>query len=544
MKILKRTVALTLSFSLAAAPSFAAELSVSYGQNDRLSLKGTGFESSSLSVTAAPSTDVAYTADTPFAVLKELTADSGGGFAYSAKMPASAASGWYDATVYDAVLGEVKETFFYCSPYKAASALSALGGAVSLSDLTANSAALGISADLADGTDTGKLITYFNQFKPGGVPTAQQFASAYLGALLCGAKEYSFDQFADIITNNSYVLGCTDHPLFGYTADKQKQIFEKLTSLSISSSSFANALLEAAFLISVNEAETQDAFKKVIFTEFGTFLSLNTSGYDALTSPENVITALMQKTYSSADEFKASFTLAVTAQTKVENEKKEDNSSGGGKTSSKGTFSGGTSSQPSVITPTVDTPAPEPAVFDDVADHWAKDAIMYLKGKSVVDGIGSNLYDPERTVTRCEFAKMIAGAFYTDAQAPQGNFADVTADDWFAPFVYALSSRGIINGVGDGSFAPHATITRQDAAVIINRAAAFGGISLGEQRTSAGFADEADIAAYAKEAVDTLYKAQLINGMSDTLFDPHSGVTRAQAAQMIYNLLTKQGGAA
>ncbi|MBO5370401.1 MAG: S-layer homology domain-containing protein, partial [Clostridia bacterium] len=78
--------------------------------------------------------------------------------------------------------------------------------------------------------------------------------------------------------------------------------------------------------------------------------------------------------------------------------------------------------------------------------------------------------------------------------------------------------------------------------LIMLRIADFAKISLNTEREAAVFADASQIATYALDAVNTLYSAQLINGVSADNFSPVSSVTRAQAAQMIYNLLNKKGG--
>lgn len=80
-------------------------------------------------------------------------------------------------------------------------------------------------------------------------------------------------------------------------------------------------------------------------------------------------------------------------------------------------------------------------------------------------------------------------------------------------------------------------ITRQDMAVIIYRAAQATGVELDETNEGKTFDDDMSVAAYAKEAVDMLVRAGVINGISETEFAPLANATRAQAAKMTYELV-------
>ncbi|MDY6315279.1 MAG: S-layer homology domain-containing protein, partial [Clostridia bacterium] len=101
--------------------------------------------------------------------------------------------------------------------------------------------------------------------------------------------------------------------------------------------------------------------------------------------------------------------------------------------------------------------------------------------------------------------------------------------------VGACSEAGIISGY-DGMFRPNDNITRQEMAVIIVNAYSYldgkganGGID--------NFTDKAEIADWAKAAVDTASSVGLISGMGDGTFAPSANATRAQAASIVRRLL-------
>ena len=113
-------------------------------------------------------------------------------------------------------------------------------------------------------------------------------------------------------------------------------------------------------------------------------------------------------------------------------------------------------------------------------------------------------------------------------------FGDVKETDWFAPYVLALSEKGTIAGY-NGMFEPQKPISRQDMAVMVQRALKERGESF---EKSAVFSDEEQISDYAKEAVKALGGAEIINGYNNE-FMPRSNATRAQAAAIMFNILTK-----
>jgi hypothetical protein len=99
-----------------------------------------------------------------------------------------------------------------------------------------------------------------------------------------------------------------------------------------------------------------------------------------------------------------------------------------------------------------------------------------------------------------------------------------------------------VNGVGNNNFAPDASVTRQDLAVILYNYIRFADKDLPKKREYEKFADDADIAAYAREAVDALYRSGVISGKPGNLFDPKGTATRAEVAAMLHRFIIAVGG--
>jgi hypothetical protein len=116
-------------------------------------------------------------------------------------------------------------------------------------------------------------------------------------------------------------------------------------------------------------------------------------------------------------------------------------------------------------------------------------------------------------------------------------FSDVAAGRYYTDAVIWAASNGIINGMGGGRFGPDIDITRQDLATILDRYATFAEMTLPEVRAYPGFNDDADIANYAREALERFFKAGIINGRPGNRFDPRGTATRAELATMLMNFL-------
>ena len=217
----------------------------------------------------------------------------------------------------------------------------------------------------------------------------------------------------------------------------------------------------------------------------------------------------------------------------------EDNSGtkGGG---SGGSSKGGTSSP--VYVPDKNKPAEDAGKNDEkfsdmTGFEWAKDAVSYLSGKGIVNGKGSGMFEPQANVTREEFVKMLVLAFSLSDENADCSFSDVSSGAWFKPFVASAVKNGVINGISPELFGAGEYITRQDMAVCVFRAAG----AQPENFDEGLFTDSEKIAPYAREGISWMKKNGLISGYSDGSFAPTAFCTRAEAAKIIYEAITRIG---
>lgn len=186
----------------------------------------------------------------------------------------------------------------------------------------------------------------------------------------------------------------------------------------------------------------------------------------------------------------------------------------------------------------IDSELGKEGTFTDVREeHWAYRDIYYLNKINIVSGIGGNLFNPDGKVTREQFVKMICEAFKYEIINEASEFSDVSNGAWYEKYIVTAVKKGIINGTGDGKFGVGHSITREDMAVIINRA--LGENSAGELESD--FQDFDEISEYAKDSVTYLNSIGVINGFNDGSFMPKAECTRAQAAKIICTILNLKG---
>lgn len=174
-------------------------------------------------------------------------------------------------------------------------------------------------------------------------------------------------------------------------------------------------------------------------------------------------------------------------------------------------------------------------LFSDMpVDHWAAESVEWLKSRGIVNGTDTGAFEPDRAITREEFAKMIVLICGFDTVGADTAFVDAEPYGWYRKYIGVAADKGIVSGIGDNMFGIGKLITRQDMAVMTQRALTAMEISLPVVRDYASFADSDKISDYAREAVISLYVEGVISGKSDGLFAPEENATRAEAAKIIY----------
>lgn len=171
---------------------------------------------------------------------------------------------------------------------------------------------------------------------------------------------------------------------------------------------------------------------------------------------------------------------------------------------------------------------------------WAAADIQTWQQLGLLKGDAAGRIQPNRAVTRAELAAML-NRVYGYAESGASAFADVPADAWYASDIAKVAAAGIMQGDESGHATPLASVTREQAAVMLSRA-----LHLGAASAPATFADEGQIASWAKDAVHALQAAGYVAGTPAGEFQPKKSLTRAEAVKMLngaMGLLVADGAA-
>ena len=174
--------------------------------------------------------------------------------------------------------------------------------------------------------------------------------------------------------------------------------------------------------------------------------------------------------------------------------------------------------------------------FSDTSGHWAEKEIGEFVEIGILTGYTDGTFRPDKNVTRAEFAVMLSRALELNP-VYAGTFLDVSDNSWYCGYVNAAAKIGLINGY-NGNFSPDILITREDMAVMTERAvrAFYNAVSDG----SFEFEDSSDISDYAKASVSRLASAGIISGYNNK-FSPSDYTTRAQAVKILWNMISAFG---
>ena len=175
--------------------------------------------------------------------------------------------------------------------------------------------------------------------------------------------------------------------------------------------------------------------------------------------------------------------------------------------------------------------------FTDVAeDAWYHDYVYDLVYRGVVNGMTATTYEPEGKLTRAQFVKLLACSL-ADAETlktyeGKHPFKD-SEGHWAEAYIAWAKDKGIVEGVSTTEFDPEAPITREQMATIFGRYALKQGIELPKSDNAAGSFPDADkISEYAREFVELMRIAGILNGYEDGTFRPQGNATRAEAAKL------------
>lgn len=178
--------------------------------------------------------------------------------------------------------------------------------------------------------------------------------------------------------------------------------------------------------------------------------------------------------------------------------------------------------------------------FSDISGVKYENEINELASYGIINGKSESIFEPQSRMTRAEFATITVNALCLD-KIENDVFSDVSENDWFFENVNTAYSYNIIKGISEAVFNPNGIISRQEAAVMVTRAATLCGMDTGMSDTSirntlSAFTDYINTPEWAREALAFCYSQNILDG-SELEIDGFAAVTRGEIAHMMYTML-------
>lgn len=191
----------------------------------------------------------------------------------------------------------------------------------------------------------------------------------------------------------------------------------------------------------------------------------------------------------------------------------------------------------------VSAPTLGPVMFSDLSGHWAVAFIRGLVDRGLISGFPDGTFKPEESLTRAQYAAIIAKTFDLPRQVGvgSGSFRDVSETFWASAAIRQAASMGFISGFPDGTFRPQENLTRTQALVSLVNGL---GLTGGNSHLLLFYRDRAQIPTYATDAIATATQQGLVVNYPKTdHLEPLESITRAEVAAFIYQALVSTGRA-
>lgn len=179
--------------------------------------------------------------------------------------------------------------------------------------------------------------------------------------------------------------------------------------------------------------------------------------------------------------------------------------------------------------------------FTDVSrSDWYYEFVDLVTSKGYFNGVADKTFAPAENMTRAMFVTVLFRFHGAKGDSSQSAFVDVAPGEWYTAAINWAAANKIVDGVGNGKFAPNDPITRAQMCAMIERYLTLykkaWKVTLPETGSVSVMVDENAIPAYALAAVKQCQRHGLVNGFEDGTFRPNELSTRAQVAAVIYRM--------
>lgn len=172
--------------------------------------------------------------------------------------------------------------------------------------------------------------------------------------------------------------------------------------------------------------------------------------------------------------------------------------------------------------------------FTDVGkESWYYPAVKFANQNELMNGVGDGLFCPGNLLTRAQLAQILYNKEGRPTVTGNSTFTDVKAGQWYTDAVTWAQTSGVVAGYDDGRFGPDDNITREQLVTMLWRYTGNPHTSL----NSLEFTDAAKASDYAMDALLWAVDKGILNGKGGGVLDPRGSASRAEAAQVLMQLV-------
>lgn len=172
--------------------------------------------------------------------------------------------------------------------------------------------------------------------------------------------------------------------------------------------------------------------------------------------------------------------------------------------------------------------------FTDVKDSdWYYDAVAFVYGKGYFSGTAADAFSPNDSMTRAMLVTVLHRVSGLETPGRGEAFDDVPAGQWYSDGIAWASGRKIVNGMGNGLYAPNLAVTREQLVTMLYRYQLDRKGNVSAKGSLADYPDGGAVADWAKEAMEWAVGAGLVRGRNTGHLDPKGTATRAEVATIL-----------
>lgn len=181
---------------------------------------------------------------------------------------------------------------------------------------------------------------------------------------------------------------------------------------------------------------------------------------------------------------------------------------------------------------------------DTAEDSWYCNAVRYVTDFGLFAGTSVAIFEPNVAMTRGMFATVLGRLderSYGLLSDKVPSFSDVNSNEYYSKYITWAKENDIIIGVGGNMFEPERKITREEMAQILCNYLKYRAKDIEFDLANTGnFSDRSSVSSWAVNSVDTIYRFGIINGVGNNTFAPKKTATRAEVAQMLNRFIYLQ----